>query len=163
MWTKYFSFIVSKSLNLAKYYKIMDIGSEWSSNQVSGTLYTRGPDPEPHTFDWILNNAPSEAPALPKSTCGERGWLISKYNSDHVGASKFSSQIKTPVSRLLFRNVSFIHVFLFPKSAPDFTDMLKMHSLCIIFCPVFLSFSCLQLSVLNEQRMQCHSVIHHSR
>ena len=47
------------------------------------------------------------------------------------------------------------------KSAPHSTDMFKMHSQCIIFCPLSssLSSSCL----LNQARMPCHFVICQSR
>ena len=154
---------IVSALNLVQHYKIIELGSEWPSQQGSCKLYMRGWHSEHHTPR--LDLVPYKAPALQESTCRERGFTNIQMKPEiplnHVGAIEFSSQMKNPISRLLLWNECFIYVFLCPKV----TLILQIYSKrihhvlfsAISFPP--LSSSCL----INQARMPCHSVICQSR
>ena len=58
---------------------------------------------------------------------------------NHVRASNFSSQKKTPWNRLLLWIVCFVYVYFCVQKCPLFHRYEKLHSLCISFCSLSLS------------------------
>ena len=72
-------------------------------------------------------------------------------HSNYFGASKFSSQMKNPFSRLFFFLICALFIdFYVQRHHLYFTDILKMHSHCFICCPLTFSLTSCLVILLSD-------------